>query len=173
MKKIAWYTRCFLGSCVACAFTFAAELIWQPSHWKRYVIALFAAGLVVAFLFITLRKKLAYARLIVENQILHIQPAVFCDWDGRKEIEILPSETVEMFVSCFGILLGSKIIKFNQQGIRLKAVEIGRNYLSIDYGTDTDIRNVRQIHDIHDSAVLACIIEKFRFETGVVPVITE
>lgn len=173
MKKIAWYTRCCLGACAVCAFTLSTALIWQPSRWKWYGIALFATGLVAASLFFILRKKLTAARLIVENQILHIQPAVFRNRDVRKEIEIYPCETVEMFVSCFGILLGSKIIKFNQEGIRLKAVEIGRNYLSIDYGTDTDIRNIRLIHARPDSAVLTGIIEKFRYETGVVPIITE
>lgn len=173
MKKIAWYTRCCLCACVACAVTLAAALIWQPSHWKWYVIVLFAAGLASASLFFTLRKKLKAVWLIVENQILHIQPAVFSERGGKKEIEIHPCETVEMFVSCFGILLGSKIIKFNQEDIRLKAVEIGRDYLSIDYGTDTDIRNIRLIHAKPDSAVLADIIDKFRYETGVIPIIAE
>ena len=113
------------------------------------------------------------AQLIVENQILHIQPAVFREPDNRKESGIQPCETIEMFVSGFGILLGSKIIKFNQEGIRLKAVEIGRDYLSIDYGTDAEVRNIRLLHVRPDSAVLVGIIEKFRYETGIVPVITE
>lgn len=168
-----WYIRYCLIVCVACAATLAAALIWQPSHWKWYVIALSATGLVAAYLFFTLCKKLTASRLIVENQILHIQPAVFRERDGRKEIEIQPCETVEMFVSCFGILMGSKIIKFNQEGIQLKTVEIGRDYLSIDYGTDTDIRNIRLIHARPNSAALTDIIEKFRYETGVVPIITE
>ena len=77
-----------------------------------------------------------------------------------------------MFVSGFGILLGSKIIKFNQGGIRLKAVEIGRDYLSIDFGTDVEIRNIRLLHIRPDSAALAGIIEKFRYETGITPTIT-
>ncbi len=89
-----------------------------------------------------------------------------------KESEAESCETVEMYVSCFGILLGSKVIKFNQEGIRLKAVEIGRYYLSIDYGIDMDIRNIRLLYARPDSAVLAGIIEKFRYETGVTPTIT-
>ncbi|MGI1659999.1 MAG: hypothetical protein ACRKFN_13695 [Desulfitobacterium sp.] len=118
-------------------------------------------------------KKLKAAQLILENQILHIQPVVFRELDDRKESEIRSCETVEMFISGFGILLGSKIIKFNQEGIRLKAVEIGRDYLSIDYGTDGEVRNIRLIHARPDSAVLVGIIEKFRYETGIVPVVTE
>ena len=124
------------------------------------------------FLFFTMSKKLKDARLIVENQILHIQPAVFREPGNRKESGIQPCEIVEMFVSGFGILLGSKIIKFNQEGIRLKAVEIGRDYLSIDYGIDMDIRNIRLLYARPDSDVLAGIIENFRYETGITPTIT-
>ena len=172
MKKIARYSRCSLAASIFCAAAFAAALILQPPNWKLYAVLAVAAGLVAALLFFTVRKKLAAARLIVENQILHIQPAVFRERDSMKEGEAEPCETVEMFVSCFGILLGSRIIKFNQEGIRLKAVEIGRDYLSLDYGRDTDISNIRLIHSRPDSAVLADIIEKFRYETGITPTIT-
>lgn len=103
-----------------------------------------------AFLFFTMSKKLKDAQLIVENQIFHIEPAVYRKPEDRKESGIQPCETVEMFVSAFGILLGSKIIKFNQGGIRLKAVEIGRDYLSIDFGTDAEIRNTVGFDDVKE-----------------------
>lgn len=48
-------------------------------------------------------------------------------------------------------------------------MEIRRYYLSIDYGMD--IRNIRLLYARPDSAVLAGIIEKFRYETGVTPTI--
>ena len=172
MKKIARYARCLLAASIFCAIAFAAALILQPPSWKLYAGVALTAGLIAAFLFFTMRKKLTAARLIVENQILHIQPAVLRKRDSMKENEAESYETVEMFVSCFGILLGSKVIKFNQEGIRLKAVEIGRDYLSLDYGRDTDISNIRLIHSRPDSAVLADIIEKFRYETGITPTIT-
>lgn len=172
MKKIARYARCLLAASIFCAIAFAAALILQPPSWKLYAGVALTAGLIAAFLFFTMRKKLTAARLIVENQILHIQPAVLRKRDSMKENEAESYETVEMFVSCFGILLGSKVIKFNQEDIRLKAVEIGRDYLSLDYGRDTDISNIRLIHSRPDSAVLADIIEKFRYETGITPTIT-
>jgi hypothetical protein len=130
-----------------------------------------SAGLIAAFFFFIMNQRLTAARLIVENQILHIQPAVECVRDSTKESEAESCETVEMFVSCFGILLGSKVIKFNQEGIRLKAVEIGRDYLSLDYGRDTDIRSIKLIHSRPGSDVLEGIIEKFRYETGITPTI--
>ena len=172
MKKIARYARCLLAASIFCAIAFAAALILQPPSWKLYAGVALTAGLIAAFLFFTMRKKLTAARLIVENQILHIQPAVQRVRNSMKESEAESLETVEMFVSCFGILLGSKVIKFNQEGIRLKAVEIGRDYLSLDYGRDTDIHNIRLIYSRPDSTVLASIIEKFRYETGITPTVT-
>ena len=172
MKKIARYARCLLAASIFCAIAFAAALILQPPSWKLYAGVALTAGLIAAFLFFTMRKKLTAARLIVENQILHIQPAVQRVRNSMKESEAESLETVEMFVSCFGILLGSKVIKFNQEGIRLKAVEIGRDYLSLDYGRDMDVRNIRLIHASPDSTVLASIIEKFRYETGITPTVT-
>ena len=172
MKKIAWYARRFMAASIFCAVAFAAALILQPPNWKPYAVVALSAGLIAIFLFFTMNQRLTAARLIVENQILHIQPAVLRERNSMKESEAEPCETVEMFVSCFGILLGSKVIKFNQEGIRLKAVEIGRDYLSLDYGRDTDIRNIRLIHSRPDSTVLTDIIEKFRYETGITPTIT-
>ncbi len=172
MKKIIRYSRCFLAASIFCTAALAATLILQPTNWKPYAVVALSAGLIAAFLFFTMNQRLIAARLIVENQILHIQPAVLRERDSMKESEAASCETVEMFVSCFGILLGSKVIKFNQEDIRLKAVEIGRDYLSLDYGRDTDLRNIRLIHSRPDSAVLAGIIEKFRYETGITPTIT-
>ncbi len=171
MKKIAWYARYFMATSIFCAVAFTLALILQPTNWKPYAVVALTVGLITTFLFFTVRKKLTAARLIVENQILHIQPAVQRVWDSTKESEAKPCETVEMFVSCFGILLGSKVIKFNQEGIRLKAVEIGRDYLSLDYGRDTDIRSIKLIHSRPCSDVLEGIIEKFRYETGITPTI--
>ena len=171
MKKIALYARCFLAASIFCVVAFAVALILRPPHWKPYAVIALSAGLMAVFLFFTVSKKLTAARLIVENQILHIQPAVLRERDSTKESEAAPCETVEMFVSCFGILLGSKVIKFNQEGIRLKAVEIGRDYLSLDYGRDMDIRSIRLIYSRPDSAVLEGVVEKFHYETGITPTI--
>ena len=172
MKKIAWYARSFLAASIFCAAAFAAVITLQPTNWKPYAAMVLSAGLLAAFLFFTMNQRLTAARLIVENQILHIQPAVERVRGSMKESEAESCETVEMFVSCFGILLGSKVIKFNQEGIRLKAVEIGRDYLSLDYGRDTDIRSIKLIHSRPDNPGLEDIIEKFRYETGITPTIT-
>lgn len=111
------------------------------------------------------------ARLILENRILHILPAVI-DHAGKDDADLL-SESIEVFVSCFGILMGAKIVKFNQEGIRLKTVEIGLDYISLEYGTTTYTRKIRLLYDRPDNGRLADITEKFRYETGITPTITQ
>lgn len=118
-------------------------------------------------------KRLKAARLIIENQILHIQPAVIDAGDRGKEAVDSPSKTIEVFISCFGILLDSKIIKFNQEGVHLKNVEIGRDFICLTYGTDRRTQKTRLLHAQIDNRELNNIVEKFRYETGVVPIITD
>lgn len=117
-------------------------------------------------------RRLSAAKLIVENQILHIQPAVFQVQRSVKQ-EYHLKEHAEVFVSCFGILLDSKVIKFNQEGIPLKAAEIGHACLSLHYGTGTATRNVRLFHAGADRVRLEDIMERFRYETGITPVLIE
>ena len=82
-------------------------------------------------------------------------------------------ENYGIYVSTFGILLGDKIIMFNQSGIWLRKVEIGRDYISFDYGArDEALQNIRLLYSRPDGDELAGIIEKFRDETRVIPVIT-
>jgi len=121
------------------------------------------AGACMAALWVQECRKLRIARLIAENQILHIRTAVVSD--GADDIEV--------FVSYFGILLDSRVIKFNQEGTFLKAVEIGRDYISLTYGTDKRVQSTRLLHAAIDDKEVDRIAEKFRHETGIVPVITK
>ena len=113
-------------------------------------------------------KKLKMAQLIVENQILHIRPAVISAGDAEEPED---AGSIEVFVSYFGILLDSKIIKFTYDGIRLQAVEFGRDFISLTYGTDKRVQNIRLLCEVVDRNELEEIVEKFRYETGIVPVI--
>ena len=80
-------------------------------------------------------------------------------------------------MSVSGILLGRKIIiKWGQDGGRdgwLTAVEIGQDYLSIDYGTREEMHNIRLLYSKQNEDTLAAIIEKFHRDTGVIPTITQ
>ena len=174
MKKLLLHARGSKAAVVVSAAALAGVLIQRPPDWAAYALVISAAGLAALYLYIPARKKLLSAQLIVENTILHIEPAVLHGRDEKAEDN--PCETVGMYVSVFGILLGGEIITWGQDGgrdDRLKAVEIGRDYLSIDYGTKGEVQNIRLLYARPDSDSLAGIVEKFRYETGIVPVVKD
>ncbi len=118
---------------------------------------------------IWVNRKLKTARLIIENQILHIQPAIIdtgtCD---------SPIGGIEIIISCFGILLGSRVIKFNLDGVKLKAVEIGGEFICLTYGAkDKQTQKIKILHGAIDGLEMQRIGERFRYETGVVPIIKD
>ena len=165
MKKNCMAHKVLLGSLHFLCGRFRGGAYAATSGWKPYAVAL-TAGLVASFLFHH-EPRLIAARLIVENQILHIQPAVLRERNGmRKQAESCePSRcSCPALESCWALRSSSLIRRVSAQ-----AVEIGRDYLSLDYGGDTDFRNIRLIHSRPDSAVLAGIIEKFRYGTGITP----
>lgn len=112
--------------------------------------------------------KLKIARLIAENPILHIRTAVISDIFGGMTRQSV-SESTEVIISYFGILMDEKIIKFNQDGIQLRDVEIGGDYISFTYGTEKRIQNIRLLRPSMELAELDKIAEKFRYETGIMP----
>ena len=114
--------------------------------------------------------KLKIVRLIAENPILHINTAVINDLTGEASY---PEDTeyTEMIVSYFGILLDEKIIKFNQDGIWLRAVEIGNDFISFTYGTEKRSQKIRLLRPTLDEATIAEISKKFRYETGITPIL--
>lgn len=124
----------------------------------------------LSFFWIREHRRLQTAQLIVENQILRIPTAVISSGHGGA-VKPENAEIVEVFVSYFGILLGSKVIKFNQDNIFLKAVEIGLDFISLSYGTDKWMRNIRLLRTVTSSEELENIIKQFRDETGIVPVV--
>ena len=128
------------------------------------------ASVWLAFYWIQEYRKLKTAQLIVENQILHIHTAVMGSGYGDAA-KPENAETVEVFISYFGVLLDTKIIRFNQDKIFLKAVEIGWDYISLFYGTDKWIKNIRLLRSAIGDEELEDIIKQFRDETGIVPVV--
>lgn len=118
-------------------------------------------------------KRLKVAELIIENQIMDIKLVIFEDDTCDKTSVALPNGGIEVIISCFGILLDSRIIKFNQDGIRLKNVEIGPKFIYLTYGTDRWMQKTRILHAAIDSRGLESIKKIFRYETGIVPVITD
>ncbi len=124
---------------------------------------LFAAITVVTAAF-ALRAlcTLKSARLIAENELLHVCPAVI-----RTENSIQPGSTaMEVSISCFGILLNTQVIRFNRKANRLRRVEIGRDMIVLIYGTDAQMEKTAILHEPMDRDAAQSIARQFRFETG-------
>ncbi len=117
---------------------------------------------------IQIYKNFIVAEVIIENQILHIMSA-YPLVAGSYEKTSSFSDSIEIYISNFGILLDSKIVKYNQGGDQLKAVEIGRYYISLTYGTFEHTKTMWLLHAEFDSGELKKITERFRFETGIIP----
>ncbi len=123
--------------------------------------------LILAGLLASRVKELKIARLIVENAILNLCTASTIELpsEGRRR-QIQNSEVI---VSYFGVLLNDRVIKFNQEGIRLRAMEIGPDHISFSYGLGQKVGVIRILRPPLDPATLEEISEKFRYETGVAP----
>ena len=130
-------------------------------------IVVIAGGIAAGF-WIRERGKLKIARLITENPILHIQTAVISDISGEAA-QPEKQDRTEVVISYFGILMAERIIKFNQDGIRLRGVEIGKDFISFTYGTEKQTQNIRLLRPVIDPAAMEEISERFRYETGITP----
>lgn len=112
--------------------------------------------------------RLKDTRLIKENPILRICNAKISDL-SQEELESRRTERDEVIISYFGILMGSRIIRFNQEGIRLRDVEIGEDFISLTYGKNDRLKNTRILKPLTDAKTLDEITEKFSYETGIKP----
>ncbi len=148
-------------------------VFWRASSEIRVQILLasviISSGISAGF-WIRERGKLKIACLIAENPILHIHTAVISDIsdEGAQRTD---TENTEVFISYFGILMDEKTIKFNQDGIRLRAVEIGNDFISFTYGTEKRTQYIRILRPVLDPAAVAQISERFRYETGITPTV--
>lgn len=129
---------------------------------------IFALLLLTVFILLTLflleYRRYRFALLIIENKIFDIQAV--------KENSFTDNSN-EFIISCFGILLGTKIIRFNVEGIQLKEIEISGKAISITYEKDKEVKNIRLLHDTIEKSKIKEIAEKFQFETGINPLILD
>lgn len=138
----------------------------RPEIQTQILLAIiFMTSVISAGLWIHEFKKLKTARLIVENPILRLCIAIISNISDK----VAKSEDTDIVISYFGILIGTKIIKFNQNGIRLKDVEIGRDFISLSYGTDKKMQKIWLSRPPINLVKLDEIVEKFRHETGIDP----
>jgi hypothetical protein len=169
IRRRTYLFAAFTGLCVALSASVLACGLLAPEIQTRLLLALsvlVSGGM--AGLWAREHGRLRAASLIFENCILRIPVAVIDEAGDAAKPE--NAKSLEVFVSYFGILLGSRIVKFNQDGIILKGVEIGRDFLNLTYGTERGMRTTRLLRAEISQGELERIVERFRYETGVVPV---
>ena len=173
MKKLVLYAWGFFAATAVFVIPLAALLIFHPPNFGLAALLLFAGGTAALLLLIETRKRLSAARAIIDSAVIHILPAeIFAETDEEKKEAARLRGNFGIYVSSFGILLGAKVIRFNQNGIWLRKVEIGPDYISFTYGEkDGELQNIRLLYSKPGEDELAGIIENFRKDTGVVPVI--
>lgn len=165
---------------ILCIIGLLLSLILSVNNFVIFGIDIwgFSALLIPASCILTIplmRNFEAYrvARLIVENKIMSIEAAEINEKSGNAGKCLTRTDRLEVFISCFGILLGSRVIKFNIDGISLKNVEIGKDLICLAYGNKKNTQNIKLIHGIIEKDELQSIIEKFRYETGIIPTIID
>jgi len=172
LKRIQLLAQGLLASVIILAVAAAIVLFLQPLYWMAYTPVIMAMGLVMLLYYSSAHKYFKSAQLIVENAIITIQPVVLYA-PSVKDVTRLHDNS-RVYISCFGIMLGTKTITFNQNGIWLRRVEIGHNYISLDYGAGSDTpETIRLLYPRPHGNELAGIIDKFCKETGITPVITQ
>lgn len=124
-----------------------------------FAILLFASIILVSLLILEYERFNA-AKLIIENIIMNIQVA---------KIDENSTDVLEFIISCFGILLGSKVIKFNIDGIRLEGVEITHDTICIVYRKDNKRKSIQLLHGTIGKQEIKGIAERFQYETGIIP----
>ena len=138
------------------------------------IIFIIAADGIFIYLLIDKINNLKIARLITENFILKVKTAVISEISVKEAPNKLKClEDTEIFVSYFGILFNGKSAKFNQDGIRLKEMAIGSDFISFTYGNEKQMQNLRIVRPDIEPEALNEMINKFRFETGITPTIIE
>jgi len=170
VKRLVLWKRLFLAAAIFCAAGIVASFVFRFFGWTYCVCFSLMGGTLAFAFFYSTHKKMNVMAIIVDNTIIHIKPAVISGQtvEAKEEEEKL-RENFGVRISTFGILLGNKIIKWGGGDERLKAAEIGKDYISIDYGTRENTQNIRLLYSRPGEDELAEIIEKFRHETGIVP----
>lgn len=79
------------------------------------------------------------------------------------------TKDMDASISCFGVLLDSKVIKFNQDKIILNSIVIKRDSISFIYGSEGISEKLTILHGIMDKEQIQNIVYRFQYETGIVP----
>ena len=155
-------------------FLFSCAQVMPAIKIRVVGAVVLVAGICAAIFWLIEYRRLKIAQLIVENKILQIHPVVFggnpCPAGGIfNNLTTEHAENMDIFISYFGILLGRRVIQFAFDGVRLKEVELGQDFIMLTYGNDNEAQSMHLLHAAAGQDKLEIIAEKFRRETGIIP----
>lgn len=164
MKKLQKAMRSYFVS--AMLVTGAGILLFFCVPWGASTaflpLPLFLTACILLGLGVWKTMLLRAARLITENGLFQISPVTLAGADGSP---VSDPET-EIVVSCFGVLLNSRVVRFNRRENRLWRVEIGRDSMKLIYGTQKDQKQMTLLHKPISADTARRLAERFRVETG-------
>ena len=170
MKTIRLTAGIFTISAVLSAAVFAGIIVWHyvTTEGLVWLYGVLPATALFSVFAAACRFRLQAAGLIIENEILHIQSVEILNSQGGEK-----GVRLDVYVSCFGILAGTRIVRFNPKDKQLKSVEIGRDSIRLSYGNERAIGEACILHEQIETNELTRIVERFRFETGIEPIIKD
>ncbi len=134
---------------------------------QMFIGFLFASSAVLAGLWVNAYRKYKAAKLIKENIIMEVCSSIYSGF-SHKPLKSDDIKNEKIQISYFGILIADNIIRFNQNGIQLKAVEIGPDYLSFTYGKEKNIKNIKLFRPQISKEELNKFVERIHYETGII-----
>lgn len=139
--------------------------------WFQFpMLFILPAALPAALLLWLLFRELSryrMAKIIRENSILYIKSAAEELPDGKA------GAGLDILVSCFGVLLGDKVLPFNMDGIELNKVTIGTRFIKLSYCGRGKSGSVRLLHGGISNEYKKDISKKLSYETGILPEIAD
>lgn len=160
----------FLSTVIVLFFLIKEIFILKNSVRLNFIV-IFLIALTLLILLIYQYNKFKTAKLILESKILHIESAKIEEETNVKDNGVSFVDGIEVYISCFGILLGSKVIKFNIDKIILKKIEVDSKYICFTYSSNKKTKMIKILHGSMNKYELQNFIERFSYETGIVPIL--
>ena len=114
----------YTGAAGLCLASAAAAWISFSSAAHALYFCLLPGAVVFGVLAVRALRCLSAARLIEENEILRIASLRSETVGKKKGADFAPGPGIVIVVSCFGILAGDRVVRYNTGGIHLTGVEI-------------------------------------------------
>ncbi len=172
MKQLKRRTELLLLA-IALGMICTASIHVYYISYQMFIISIIINILVTCCLFTLLTmtyRQLIIAKLIIDNRILTLDQAQIISEENGLQRKVSKQD---IYISCFGVLIGTQPIKFNLERISLQAAELGEDYIAFTYGTEKSYQKIRILCEKMRIQDMIRITEKFRYETGITPVLTD